>query len=258
MPTSLTGKAANTGAANQAAARCLATPPVASTPASLPLAPRHRQIRLLGRAVPAVLSVLLLAAGMGAGAQTTPVRTSSEPAGALPASGFVLIMPNGQAHVHLSRPLAAGERLWVQWPDRAGQPSCCRRLAADALQPVSASGQNAVDDEQEHSEERPVLMTLDGSTPAHYRLRAPAPDSLAGNGFLGMALAAPRVRAQGAHALRAAPDVRVRMCAGAEGLNLLTQAGQRRQVLYLGLGYPIDSPNPCTPQDEDFIRRASQ
>ncbi|MDO5087036.1 MAG: hypothetical protein Q4D74_05420, partial [Comamonadaceae bacterium] len=195
---------------------------------------------------------MLLAAGMGAGAQTAPVRTSAEPAGALPAAGFVLITPDGQAHVHLSRPLAAGERLWVQWPDRAGQPSCCRRLAADALQPVSASAQSAGDDKPQH----PVVMALDGSTPAHYRLRVP--DELAGDSFLGMALAAPRVRAQGAYALHAAPDIRVRMCAGAEGLNLLTQAGQRRQALYLGLGYPIESPQPCTLQDEEFIRSASQ
>ena len=221
-----------------------------------------RQIGNAGRSGPAPAAFLkrcrraalamLLAAGMGACAQTTPVPTTAEPAGALPASGFVLITPDGQAHVHLSRPLAAGERLWVQWPDHAGQPSCCRRLATDALQPVSASEQSAEGDKQEH----PVVMALDGNTPAHYRLHVP--DKLAGDSFLGMALAAPRVRAQGAHALRAAPDIRVRMCAGAEGLNLLTQAGQRHQVLYLGLGYPIESAHPCTPQDEDFIRRASQ
>ncbi|RMX18938.1 hypothetical protein EBQ34_00855 [Vandammella animalimorsus] len=235
MPTTPTCQTGNTGAA--------------SGPAPTGLLKRCRR---------AALAALLLAAGMGAGAQTAPVRTTAEPAGALPASGFVLITPDGQAHVHLSRALAAGERLWVQWPGRAGQPGCCRRLAMDALQPVSASEQNAVDDKQEHSEERPVLMALDGSTPVHYRLRVAEPDSLAGNGFVGMALAAPRVHAQGAHALRAAPDVHVRMCAGAEGLNLLTQAGQRRQVLYLSLGYPIESRHPCTPQDEDFIRRASQ
>ncbi|WP_343293168.1 hypothetical protein AAHN93_01335 [Vandammella animalimorsus] len=221
-----------------------------------------RQIGNAGRSGPAPADFLkrcrraalamLLAAGMSACAQTTPVPTTAEPAGVLPASGFVLITPNGQGHVHLSRPLAADEHLWVQWPDRAGQPSCCRRLAADALQPVSASEQSAGDDKPEH----PVVMALDGSTPVHYRLHVT--DELAGDSFLGMALAAPRVRAQGPHALHAAPDIRVRMCAGAEGLNLLTQAGQRHQALYLGLGYPIESRHPCTPQDEDFIRRASQ
>lgn len=201
--------------------------------------------RLVERLCRAALA-LLLATGLGAGAQA-----AGGPAGALPASGFVLITPDGQVHVHLSRPLAAKERLWVQWPDRAGQPSCCRRLPADALKPVAEPEQGAAADAGQ--EQAPVLMALDGSTPVHYRLSAP--QGLA-DGFVGMALAAPRVQAQGPHALRAAPNIRVRMCAGAEGLNLLTQAGQRRQVLYLSLGYPIEPAHPCTPQDEAFMRSA--
>lgn len=203
----------------------------------------------------AALAALLLAASLGAGAQTTAVRTATGTAGqagALPAAGFLLITPDGQAHVHLSRPLAAHERLWVQWPDRAGRPSCCRRLAANALKPMPASEKDTTDAAQEN----PVtLMLNDGSTAAHYQLRAP--DGTAGHSFLGMALVAPQVQAQGALALRAAPDVRARMCAGEEGINLLVQAGQRRQVLYLSLGYPIESPHTCTAKDEDFIRRAN-
>lgn len=205
-------------------------------------------IKRLGRA--ALWLGAGMALGVGAGAQTAWAGAARQ-AGGLPASGFVLITPDGQAHVHLSRPLAASERLWVQWPDRAGRPSCCRSLALDALEPITETGQAAADAEQA----QPEVMTLDGSTPAHYRLRTPG--GAAGSGFIGMALAAPRVRAHGALALRAAPDVRVRMCAGAEGINLLTQAGQRRQVLYLGLGYPIEPARMCTKQDEAFIRSAS-
>lgn len=210
---------------------------------------------------PATLAAVLLAAGMGASAQTARSAPAAEAPQALPATGFFVVSPDGQAHVHLSRALAANEWLWVQWPDAAGQPGCCRGLQANALEPVAEPASDAANTRQEpgrgseqQPEQEPVAMTLDGSRPAHYRLRTP--HGIEG-GFVGMALVAPRVRSQGTHALRATPDVNLRMCAGAEGLNLLTQTGRQRQVIYLSLGYPIESSHRCNAQDEDFIRRAS-
>lgn len=165
-----------------------------------------------------------------------------------PAAGFVVITASGKAHLHLSQVLRPGQTLWTQWPGRKGQPLCCKKFAASdwAMAPQPAGEESAYE-----------VMASGGSPTVRYALKTPPARRPLAQTFVGIAVAAPRVQARSAVELRAGTALQARLCLGAEGVNLLTRAGSRRSVLYLGLGYSLArSRHQCTRQDEAFIEQA--
>ena len=164
-------------------------------------------------------------------------------------TGFVVAAPSGQIQFDLSRPVRSDIPLWTQWPNEAGQLVCCRRFKRSELSPKVARSQAQKD-------AHPFDVTLSNEQkPVRYSLRRKSA-SVPATSFVGIAMAAPAVRELGDHGLKSSAGVLARSCSGTEGLNLLTQDGQRKSAAYISFGHPVEPMHPCTREDEDFIASA--
>ncbi|MPM65713.1 hypothetical protein SDC9_112613 [bioreactor metagenome] len=81
------------------------------------------------------------------------------------------------------------------------------------------------------------------------------------NGFVGIAMSAPKATRSGGYAVVGHNRDRVtraRLCFGTEGLNLISNARDKISALYLAFGYEVDESPKCNSQDLRDLEQVSE
>ena len=163
-----------------------------------------------------------------------------------PVPGFVSVNSEGETFFYFTDALPTGQTIFVQMPTVHHKLRCCDRVEASELKPV---------------EQAPDQVIKVGSNEVHkYALQRKLTGDFGEDGFVGIAMSAGKIVADGAYATKAHTGravTRARLCYGTEGLNLIARRNGKVHVLYMSFGGTVDVQPQCTKADTRDIGRVS-
>ena len=148
--------------------------------------------------------------------------------------GIIKLDGAGHALLVVAEPLAAGQSVYVQYPNVRQQAKCCKQLMARAFTKTESTDTLATNE-------------VTGNPPVVYS--APVPALWAEMPFVGAATIGRGLKARGSHGwlvakTRQGRSSRVQTCTSQEGVHLINKKGEAEVThLYLGLGYDIEHPS---------------